>query len=690
MSTRRPAAAYGGRPPASDGPCEPGGGARSLLRGAVRASAGRTAALVVTGLLSAAAAIALPALLGHSLDLVLAGGTDAGPWLALCAALVVADILCDAASAHLSGTLTARTAARIRRRVIGRVLGAGPRAAERFDAGDLVTRLTANVTETATAPATAAAAVPSVVLPVGALVALALTDPWTAAVFAAGAPLLVLLVRAFTRDTSAGVAEYQQIQGRIATRLVEALDGARTVAAAGTTARERARILAPLPELAARGRHMWHVYGRAVARGAVLLPLLETGVLAVGGLRVAAGEMSVGELLAALRYAALAAGIGAVVGQLSGLLRSRAAGRRAAEVSAAPAVAYGRRGLPEDGPGRLEFRGVSVARDGGPGLRGVDLVVPGGATLALVGRSGSGKTALARLAGRLADPDTGTVLLDGVPVPEVERGVLRREVTYAFERPALFGPTVRDAIAFGPCAPPEAEITGAARAAGADAFVRRLPDGYATPLSRAPLSGGEAQRLGLARAFAHAGRLLVLDDATSSLDSVTERQVARALLHQVRPGTRLVVAHRASSAARADLVAWLDDGRVRAVGPHAALWALPEYRAVFAATDAEPHDGPDHEPHAVPEPPPDTRPDAEPHDGPDHEPHGDPARVRDSRPGPGAGAEPGRVPDGVRATADDPAGAGVRTAPGALGRTDEPSEGRATTDGHEPAKGRSW
>ncbi|MEU4131658.1 ABC transporter ATP-binding protein [Streptomyces wuyuanensis] len=585
MSTRRPAAAYGGGPPASDVPYEPGGGARSLLGGAVRASAGRTAALVVTGLLSAAAAIALPALLGRSLDLALAGATDAGPWLALCAALVVADILCDAASAHLSGTLTARTAARMRRRGLDRVLAAGPRAAERFDAGDLVTRLTANVTEAATAPATAAAAVPSVVLPVGALVALALTDPWTAAVFAAGAPLLVLLVRAFTRDTSAGVAEYQQVQGRIATRLVEALDGARTVAAAGTTDRERARILAPLPELAARGRHMWHVYGRAVARGAVLLPLLETGVLAVGGLRVAAGYMSAGELLAALRYAALAAGLGAVVGQLSGLLRSRAAGRRTAEVQAAPAVAYGRRGLPEGGPGRLEFSGVSVVRDGRPVLRGVDLVVPGGATLALVGRSGSGKTALARLAGRLADPDTGTVLLDGVPVPEVAREVLRREVTYAFERPALFGSTVRDAIAFGPCAPPQAEVVGAARAAGADAFVRRLPDGYATPLSRAPLSGGEAQRLGLARAFAHAGRLLVLDDATSSLDSVTERQVARALLHQVRPGTRLVVAHRASSAARADLVAWLDDGRVRAVGPHSALWAVPEYRAVFAATD---------------------------------------------------------------------------------------------------------
>ncbi|MEV7562232.1 ABC transporter ATP-binding protein, partial [Streptomyces sp. NPDC089795] len=121
----------------------------------------------------------------------------------------------------------------------------------------------------------------------------------------------------------------------------------------------------------------------------------------------------------------------------------------------------------------------------------------------------------------------------------------------------------------------------AARAAGADAFVRRLPEGYDTALADAPLSGGELQRLGLARAFCRAGRLLVLDDAMSSLDTLTARQVERALVHDVRPGTRLVVAHRVSSAARADLVVWLDAGRVRATGTHTELWPDPDYRAVF-------------------------------------------------------------------------------------------------------------
>ncbi|MYS54633.1 ABC transporter ATP-binding protein, partial [Streptomyces sp. SID6013] len=127
------------------------------------------------------------------------------------------------------------------------------------------------------------------------------------------------------------------------------------------------------------------------------------------------------------------------------------------------------------------------------------------------------------------------------------------------------------------------QVRRAARAAGADGFVRRLPHGYGTPLAQAPLSGGEHQRLGLARAFAHAGRLLVMDDATSSLDTATEYEVNLALRHSVRPGTRLVVAHRPSVADRADLVLWLERGRLRAVGTHRDLWRTADYRAVFGA-----------------------------------------------------------------------------------------------------------
>ncbi|MGE6726449.1 ATP-binding cassette domain-containing protein, partial [Streptomyces niveus] len=335
------------------------------------------------------------------------------------------------------------------------------------------------------------------------------------------------------------------------------------------------------PELAAQGRRMWRIHGAAVARSGVLMPLLTTVVLAVGGIRLASGDMSVGDLLAASRYAALAAGVGTAAGLLGSLIRSRSAARRAAELMALPAMTYGARTLPPEGRGTLELRGVSVRREDRTVLAGVDLTIPGGTSVAVVGRSGAGKSTLAAVAGRLTEPDGGTVLLDGVPLGALRRDVLRREVGHAFERPVLFGATLGEALAGG-SPMPEERVRTAARAASADAFVRLLPHGYATPPQAAPLSGGELQRLGLARAFARAGRLLVLDDATSSLDTVTERQVEAALARDVRHGTRLIVAHRLSSAARCDLVVWLEDGRVRATGPHEELWRSGEYRALFA------------------------------------------------------------------------------------------------------------
>ncbi|MGW0898784.1 ATP-binding cassette domain-containing protein, partial [Streptomyces goshikiensis] len=238
----------------------------------------------------------------------------------------------------------------------------------------------------------------------------------------------------------------------------------------------------------------------------------------------------------------------------------------------------------------------------------------------------------------------------------------RREVGHAFERPALFGEGVAAAIAFGsgPAPAPES-VRAAARAAGADAFVRRLPQGYDTALADAPLSGGELQRLGLARAFCRAGRLLILDDATSSLDTLTAREVERALAHDVRPGTRLVVAHRISSASRADLVVWLDAGRVRATGPHAQLWRDPAYRAVFGA-GTEPGGGREAEPAAAasalataPEPPAAGGPDAQRNAGSDAATGAAPVEGPDT--GPSAGTGPA-------AAGGDGGRSGGRRAPG--------------------------
>jgi ATP-binding cassette subfamily B protein len=175
-------------------------------------------------------------------------------------------------------------------------------------------------------------------------------------------------------------------------------------------------------------------------------------------------------------------------------------------------------------------------------------------------------------------------------VDSVTPAALRREVAYAFHCPHLLGHTVRDAICYGSGAGERdlGSAEAAAVVAGALTFIRRLPHGFDTPLADSPFSGGDRQRLGIARAVAQGGRILVLDDAMSCLDTVTEAEVTDALTVRLAGRTRLLVAHRAATAARADVVAWLDGGRIRAVAPHRTLMLTePDYPAVFAQVEQE-------------------------------------------------------------------------------------------------------
>jgi ATP-binding cassette subfamily B protein len=471
----------------------------------------------------------------------------------------------------------AYAAATLRRAVLRHVLGAGTAATRRFPGGELVTRAGLNAEEVGRAPETVTGALALLVPTVGALAALTLIAPVLTLTLGAGIVVILLVLRAFLRASTVISGGYQRVQGEIAARLVDAMEGARTIAAAGTAAQEARRVLAPLPRLRAHGMSLWRANAGAAVRSGLVVPLVEVAVLVAGGFMLASGRLTVGELYAAARYAVLGAALSASLGFVGGLARARAAAERVAEVFGLTPVPYGTRTLPP-GPGTVEFRDVAV-----DGLAVGDLTLPGGSVTAVVGRSGSGKSLLAALAGRLADPGRGAVLLDGVPLPELSREELRRAIGYAFERPVLVGETVSEAIArqTGEAGP----VVEAAEAACADAFVRRLPLGYGTPLREAPMSGGERQRIGLARAFAQGERLLVLDDATSSLDTVTERQVSLALTTDRRARTRLIAAHRPATAARADQVVWLENGVVRARGPHHVLWEDPAYRAVFQGTE---------------------------------------------------------------------------------------------------------
>ncbi|MFC4113912.1 ATP-binding cassette domain-containing protein [Nonomuraea zeae] len=537
-----------------------------LLTGTIRRGGPWPAVLAVTAVAGAAGELAVPYLIGRTVDAFVARQPGGTPWLALCAAAIAAVMLCESAGVWARGASSAHAAATLRLGVLRHVLGTGQAATRRFPEGELVTRAGLNAEEAGRAPETVTSALALLVPTVGALVALTLIAPVLTLTLGAGIVVILLALRAFLRATTTIAGGYQEVQGEIAARLVDAMDGARTIAAAGTAAQESRRVLAPLPRLRAHGLALWRANASAAVQSGVVVPLLEVAVLTAGGFMLAAGELTIGELYAAARYAVLGAALSTALGHVGGLARARAAAERVAEVLALTQVAHGTRRLPP-GPGTVEFRDVSAY-----GLDVGDLTVPGGSVTAVVGRSGSGKSLLAALAGRLADPERGTVLLDGVPLRELTRAELRRAIGYAFERPVLVGETVGEAIG---------DTGAAARAACADAFVRRLPLGYGTPLRDAPMSGGERQRIGLARAFAQGERLLVLDDATSSLDTVTERQVGQALTTDDRGRTRLIAAHRLATAARADQVVWLEDGKVRARGPHHTLWQDPGYRAVF-------------------------------------------------------------------------------------------------------------
>ncbi|GAA1976114.1 ABC transporter ATP-binding protein [Catenulispora subtropica] len=551
-----------------------------LLRHVVRSAPRWPVVLTFAVLASSVASLLLPATLAGAVNSALAGrgGGAYVPCLAALALLVSAEALTQLADPYATADATAL----LRGDFLRHATAAG-RVPDSATPGDLVARLTGSAAEAGTAVTSVIYTAAQIAMSLGAVVALTALYPPLALTFLVTAPTSFFLVQRHLRRTTGLVVGYQEGQGSVAALLLDALAGIRTIAASGTIEREIERVLRPVPELSLRGRALWQSQRRIAWYSALLAPGTQIAILVTAGYAVATGALSPGGLLAALGYSTVGLSFFGTAQSLLGLARARGGAARLAAVLDQPVPAPGTLPLPPGG-GQLEFRSVRVTRGDTAVLDRLDLTVPAGSCVALVGRSGSGKSLLAALAGRLTEPQAGAVLLDGVPVDRIRPEELRAAVAYAFADPSLPGDTLRDAIALAPWPIPDDRVREAACAAQADAFIRRLPDGYRTAPSRAPFSGGERQRVGLARAVAHGGRLTVLDDATSSLDTVTEAVLDRALDRALSGRTRLVVTHRAAVAARADQVAWLHDGRIRALAPHAELWRDPDYQAVFRSS----------------------------------------------------------------------------------------------------------
>jgi ATP-binding cassette subfamily B protein len=315
-------------------------------------------------------------------------------------------------------------------------------------------------------------------------------------------------------------------------------------------------------------------------------------ILWYGGHQVLDGQLQVGDILAFNLYILMLIWplrmIGMLIAQAS---RASAGAGRVHEVLETDPEIVDRPesvALPE-GPGTVTFDGVRFGY--GPGrsvLDGLDLTIRGGEAVALVGATGSGKTTVARLLPRFYDVDGGRVLLDGVDVRDVGLKELRKSIGIVFEDTFLFSDSVRENIAFAnPEASPDA-VRRAARLSGADSFIEALPDGYETLIGEHgfSLSGGQRQRIAIARAVLADPRVLILDDATSSVDPTKEHEI-RAALGEVMTGrTTIIIAHRPATIALADRVVLLADGVAIAEGTHAELLATSErYRSVLAAAE---------------------------------------------------------------------------------------------------------
>jgi ATP-binding cassette subfamily B protein len=319
------------------------------------------------------------------------------------------------------------------------------------------------------------------------------------------------------------------------------------------------------------------------------LPLLaQAAVLLVGARMVAQGSLSVGtfivfNFLLAMLVMPLRS-LGMWVGQAQ---RATASGERIFQILDEPEDVADRPGaieLPE-GDGAIRFEDVSFSYlPDRPVLEHLDLDLEAGTTVALIGHTGSGKTTLSSLVPRFYDVDSGRVLVDGVDVRDVQLASLRRAIGVIAQDPFLFSTTVRDNIAFGLPELTDPEIERVARLAQAHEFVERLPQGYDTVIGERgiTLSGGQRQRIAIARALAVDPRILILDDATASVDATTEARI-RAGLREVMSGrTTLIIAHRLSTIALADEIVVLDNGRIACRGTHEELLETSSvYREIY-------------------------------------------------------------------------------------------------------------
>ena len=413
-----------------------------------------------------------------------------------------------------------------------------------------------------------------VVLVLAVIVLLIWTSPILALAAFVLAPVMVWASMRYSRQSYPVLRDVQQRVADVTTQAEEAIVGVRVVKAFAQESRE-------VDRFRDRSEAVFHRQVDATRLQATYQPLLDLVpqlgvaiVLFAGGLAVTSGSLTIGGFFAFNLYLAMLVMplrmLGMWVGQVQ---RAVASGSRVFELlDEEPKIVPSAHPVPlPAGAGELRFEGVRFGYDPArPVLDGIDLDLPAGRTLALIGATGAGKSTLAALVPRLYDVQDGRVTIDGVDVRELDPGALRRSIATVSQDTFLFSASVRDNIAFARPDASDAEVEQAARRAQAHDFVSALPHGYDTVIGERglTLSGGQRQRIAIARALVADPRILILDDATASVDATTEARIRLALREAMRGRTTLIIAHRLSTISLADEIAVLDHGHVVARGTH--------------------------------------------------------------------------------------------------------------------------
>jgi len=567
-----------------------------LTRDAVRAHRGILWLGIVAGLLWAAARVAVPSLAGAAVNHGVAKGdwTAARNWMILILLVGAVQAINTGIRRYAAFGLAWRVERDLRMRLVAHLQTLHFAFHDRAQTGQLMAYANTDIQQINNAVLLIPLTIASSIQMVAVAVILLLRSPGLAFFALAALPLLNISATRFShRMFPVGLALQEELS-ELSGVVEESVTGIRIVKGFGVERLQRARLATEADGVYEKSMEQARLRANFVPQLDFLPALGLVGILWFGGHQVLDGNLTVGDIVAANLYVLMMIWPLRMIGMLLAQLpRSAAAGGRINDVLVTdPAIEDGPHAKPlPDGPGRVEFDKVSFGYGSGRRvLDDMDLVIPGGQAIALVGATASGKSTVARLIPRFYDIESGHIRVDGVDVREARLRDVRRAVGLVFEDTFLFSDTVRSNIAF---ADPEASmeaVVRAARLAGADDFVRELPDGYNTVIGEHgySLSGGQRQRIAIARAVLADPRILILDDATSSVDPTKEHEIRAALAEVMTGRTTIIIAHRPATIALADRVVLLDGGKVIADGTHDGLLeSSPEYREVLARAAVE-------------------------------------------------------------------------------------------------------